>query len=328
MDFKLNIEHEGDINVLQLTDMQVIDASQRRTPDRLSEREINIWAEDTKDKNLYDHLRYLIGKTNPDLILITGDIIYGEFDDSGRSFVEFVEFMETFEILWAPVFGNHDNESKMGTQWQCEQFENAKHCFFKKGSVFGNGNYTIGIYQNGKLIRTIFMTDSNGCGMHKITAGFRDDQLAWIRDESEKIHAENPDVPSFICCHIPTKDYLDAYIAAGYMTGYDKSWREDYVKFEINSDNSAEVKEFGRKNEGLVNCPDPILPLLKECGFDGYFVGHWHQINTSMMYEGIRLTFGLKTGYYDYHDDDAVGGTLIKLNNHDFSVEHVHYCEA
>lgn len=325
MDFELKIKHDGDINILQLTDMQVIDSSQRRTPDRLCEREINIWAENTKEENLYKHIEYLVGKTKPDLILITGDIIYGEFDDSGRSFREFVEFMDSFEIPWAPVYGNHDNESNMGIDWQCAQFENSKYALFKRGSVFGNGNYTIGIYQNDVLQRVIFMTDSNGCGVLGISAGFRENQLEWIKSEADKIHCDNPGVPLFICCHIPTKDFFDAYVAAGYMSEYDKSWREDYVAFEIGKDVPAKDGDFGGKYEGLTSMPEPILPLLKECGFDGYFVGHWHKINTSMTYEGIRFTFGLKTGLYDYHNDDATGGTLIGLCGKDFSVKHIRY---
>lgn len=322
---KLNINHGGKINILQITDMQVIDSSQRRRPDRISEKQIKMWAEDTKDFNLYDHIKFLVNKTTPDLILITGDIIYGEFDDSGRSFDEFVKFMDSFEIPWAPVFGNHDNESDMGTDWQCEQFEKSEYCLFERGNVFGNGNYVIGIYQNGILKRAVFMTDSNGCGVLGISAGFRDNQLEWIKTEADNIHKDNPETPFFICCHIPPKDFYDAYVSAGYMSEPDKSWRDEYVKFELGKDISAKTGDFGKKDEGIVSMPPSVLPLLKECGFDGFFVGHWHKINTSVMYEGIRFTFGLKTGYYDYHDEVANGGTLIELNDKDFSVKHIYY---
>lgn len=325
MDFNLNITHNNDIKILQITDMQVIDATQRRTPDRLTETEILKWSPENNDTNVYNHITYLVDKTTPDLIIITGDMVYGEFDDSGRVFAEITQFMDSFETPWAVVFGNHDNESYMEIDWQCNLLERSKYCMFKRGEVFGNGNYTIGIYQNDELKRAIFMMDSNGCRKLGVTAGFRSDQIEWLETESEKIHSETPDVPLFLCCHIPTRDFIDAYIKSDYTNGYDKSWNDDFTGFTIGTDVASRNGDFGSKHEGITATPPPIIRLLKKHKFDGFFVGHYHRINTSMLYDGVRLTFGLKTGYFDYHEKNAVGGTLIKLNDRDFTVEHIYY---
>jgi hypothetical protein len=56
---------------------------------------------------------------------------------------------------------------------------------------------------------------------------------------------------------------------------------------------------------------------------DGVFVGHCHAINTSILWQGIRWTYGLKTGQYDYHTPGQVGGTLITLNGESFTVHHI-----
>lgn len=40
------------------------------------------------------------------------------------------------------------------------------------------------------------------------------------------------------------------------------------------------------------------------------------------MYEGVRLTYGTKTGTYDYHDQQ--GGTLITIGDDGFKVEPVY----
>ena len=55
-----------------------------------------------------------------------------------------------------------------------------------------------------------------------------------------------------------------------------------------------------------------------------HFFGHCHNNNASILHEGIRWTFGLKTGTYDYHEKEKLGGTLITLfdNLQEFSVEH------
>lgn len=326
MDFKVNIEHDGKVKILQLTDMQVIDSMQRRTPDRLRQDEIDKWLPETMEDNIFSHIRYLINKTKPDLIIITGDIIYGEFDDSGKTFEIFVEFMDSFKIPWAPVYGNHDNESYKGIAWQNEQFENSEYALFKKGNVFGNGNYTIGIYQHGKLIRTLYMVDSNGCARINISQGFRDDQLEWIKSEAKLISGENPEAKSFMCFHIPTDDFTDAYIAAGYQNKYDNG-NDDYSDYALGKDVAARDGEFGNKHERFDSTGQKLIALMKECSMDGIFAGHYHKANLSVVYEGVRFTLGYKTGFYDYHDKDAMGGTLIELDTYDFEVSHVQYPE-
>ncbi len=93
------------------------------------------------DAECYGHIRSLVAQTNPDLIFITGDVVYGEFDDSGRSLEQFCAFMNGLCIPWAPVFGNHDNESARGVAWQCDLLESGEYCLFRRGNVTGNGNY-------------------------------------------------------------------------------------------------------------------------------------------------------------------------------------------
>ena len=326
MDFELHFKGNQNIKILQITDMQVIDGHQRRYPERLTGWTLTEWVPENDEKNIYAHIRCLVDKTSPDLIIITGDIIYGEFDDSGRSFEKFVQFMDSLAIPWAPVFGNHDNESDKGVQWQCEQFENAKYALFARGNIYGNGNYTIGIFRDEKLERTIYMLDSNGCGERGIEPGFREDQLAWAEEHAKAIHREHGDVKAFMCFHIPTDDFLEAYIHAGYQSEYDVC-ENKFAKFIIGQDTPARNGDFGEKNEAIYACcRQKILPLLKVCKVDGVFVGHCHRINTSVLYEDIRFTFGYKTGYYDYHDENANGGTLITLEkDQKFRVEHVKY---
>ena len=322
MDFEIDIKHDGEIKILQITDMQVIDASQQRYEGRLPNDQPIRWAENTKDKNLYCYIRELIERTTPDMIIITGDITYGEFDDSGKSQCEFIKFMDSFEIPWAPIYGNHDNETYKGIPWQNEQYINSKFAIFKKGNVFGNGNYSIAVKQNGVLQRVICMTDSNGCGKLGVEQGLRDDQLGWIKST-----AAESDAPLFICMHIPCRDFFDAYLKLGYVKKEDT--REDYAQFELSKDIPAKDGDFGRKFEHLLFAESnrsPHLPVFKECRVDGVFAGHCHKINTSVLCDGIRYTFGLKTGLYDYHDPEAMGGTLITLNGRSFTVKH-EYCK-
>ena len=95
---------EGErLRILQLTDTQVIDSSQRRSPNRLSPSEIEKWLPANAEANCYSQIRDLVAQTCPHLIIMTGDNVYGEFDDSGRVLVEFIGFMDSLGIPWAQV---------------------------------------------------------------------------------------------------------------------------------------------------------------------------------------------------------------------------------
>ena len=118
------------VKILQITDMQIIDAAQRRYPDRIRPDEIAAWGNDKFDVMCGNHVRSLVTQTRPDLISLTGDSVSGSFDDAGTTFKYICDLMESFKAPWAPVFGNHDNETKMGVTWQCEQFEKSEYCLF------------------------------------------------------------------------------------------------------------------------------------------------------------------------------------------------------
>lgn len=311
------------VRLLQLTDMQFIDAAQRRTPDRLRADEIRAWDTANFDQQCGNHIRGLINQTKPDLIFITGDIVYGSFDDTGTTLTWFIEFMDSFGIPWAPVFGNHDNESRKGVAWQCQQLENSAYCLFKRGTVSGNGNYSVGIAVGDTLLRVLYMIDSNGCVSEDPAVigncGIYPDQQALFRTQASKIEqSQGRPVPAFAAFHIPTHEFIDAEIEKGYRT-------EDKPFYTIGVDVPAKDADFGCKYENYYTysvLPGNHLDFFKACYVDGVFVGHHHGVNTCISHEGIRWIFGLKTGQYDYHLPYLLGGTLVTLEGDAFSVMH------
>ena len=245
--------------------------------------------------------------------------------------------MDSLQIPWAPLFGNHENETKMGVTWQCQQFEESPYCLFKRGNGSGNSDYSIGITQAGKLVKAIFMMDSNGCTYAykdpypsnyaevnngettynagekvKTTVGFAQDQVRWLKNHSSDIDEAYPEdkISKIMATHIPIKEFrtLNEYVGQG----------------ELSSEGA-----FGAMTRSS-NCFESygLWNVLKMHHFDGVFVGHVHENSGSMVYDGIRLTYGLKTGTFDSYDDDKLGGTAITLdyeNNSALNVEHVYY---
>ena len=308
------------VKILQITDMQIIDAAQRRYPDRIRPDEIAAWGNDKFDVMCGNHVRSLVTQTRPDLIILTGDIVYGSFDDAGTTFKYICDLMESFKTPWAPVFGNHDNETKMGVTWQCEQFEKSEYCLFKRGNVSGNSNYTVGIAIGDSLIRVIHMLDSNGCcscddpSVVKIE-GIYPDQLELVANNTARIRSvQKRAVPAFAAFHIPVDCFKEAEMAKGYRQGND----DNYV---IGVDVAAKDNDFGYCYETYRTIPtNGFCEFLNEQNINGVFVGHIHKTCYCISYKDIAWTFGMKTGQYDYHLPYQLGGMLITLTGEDFYV--------
>lgn len=325
-DFVLDLPAGRPLRILQLTDMQIIDASQQRTPDRLNEREIQMWQPASIPEQCTDHIRSVVSQTNPDLIFITGDIIYGEFDDSGASFELFCDFMDSLGVPWAPIYGNHDNESRRGIDWQNGRFEASKLCLFKKGSVTGNGNYSVLITREGQPCRALYLMDSGACmgspdASVRRGPGLGRDQYEWLYTTADRLTTLNggAPIPSFLGLHIPTIHFHLAAVEKGYQS------ENEHEKYIIGVTTPAKDGDFGCKREGIgcFGTPNDFIERLHAAGVDGVFAGHCHANNTSILWNGIRWTYGLKTGQYDYHTAGQVGGTLITLYGDDFTVCHI-----
>ena len=315
------------ISVLQITDPQIIDSSQMRRPDRLSESAAKAWAPENFDRQCGNHIRSLIEQTKPDLIFITGDIVYGEFDDNGTALKWLCELMDSFAVPWAPVFGNHDNESRMGVDYQCGLFESAKYCLFERGNVTGNGNYTVGVAIGNDLVRVIHLLDSNGCTHSEDEAvmknkGIYEDQFELVRKNTNEIRRSTSKfVPAFLAFHIPHHLFYVAERKKGYIA-------PDRFYYTIGVDVPAKDGDFGFKHDSCdaFETKTDMAKFCQENSIEAIFIGHHHNTATVINYEGLKLVFGLKTGQYDSYIPGNIGGTLITLLNEEYSVTNVSSC--
>lgn len=334
VDFIVDIPHGKDIVVLQLTDTQIIDASQARSPTRLCAQEKIYWAKDQLEERCFQYLRHVINTVAPNLILLTGDLVYGEFDDSGSSLIALIEFLESFGIPWAPVFGNHDNESLLGADWQCQQLINSSHCLFAKRPLNGCGNYTVGLRQDGLLKRVFFMLNSNSYILSKndpskrpkVQYGFNDDQIDWYTATVHSIREVSPMTRFSFAFHTQLQSFADAFAKYGFT-----NHNTNICPIEIDSHPDAASGDFGYLGANLKNGWDMdrrVWNSLKSLVVDSVFVGHEHCNSASVVYEGVRCQYGQKSSTYDranYYNNGKiigsytqagqpiVGGTVIPL---------------
>ena len=328
VDFVVDVETGRDIRVLQLTDVQTISCDQKRYADRVSSS--------TPADTFTGYERYIgqvIQRYDPDFIIMTGDNTYGEFDDYGEQFLHLISFMDSFEIPWAPVFGNHDNESNMGVDWQCQQFEESEYCLFKQRELTGNGNYTVGLTQGGDLKRVFYMLDSNGCssmsaisyanGHSKREVGFGDDQILWYSQSMEEINEAYPQAQLSMAFHVQISVFEDAFKQYGYNASTIQA-------NPINLDTMDAAKAagdfgyIGRALKGPWDKDHKVWNTILKYGVDSVFVGHEHCNSASVSYQGVRLTYGQKSSTFDRYNSDAngaiMGGTYINLSEQDGTI--------
>ena len=336
----------------------VVDVETGREPVilQLSDPQIAASTEAEMDSRCYDYIRETVNATNPDLILITGDLLLGRDDVDGSMLNKLIEVFEEFEIPWAPIFGNHDNESPMGVDWQCKQLEAADNCLFKQRTLSGNGNYTVGITQGGKLKRVIFMMDTNGCGKaseetlknphFKINTGLGTDQVAWFQEVAAKINRVSPGMKYTFGFHMQPEMFRVALSQYGTVNA-------DTINNPINIDTHPNKKDtdFGYIGRDLKNNLDTnysIYNSMKALGCDSILAGHEHCNSASVVYDGVRFQYGQKSSTYDranYMKDDGtivgagygattgkpmIGGTVMKMSEADGSISdaYIYYCDT
>ena len=145
----------------------------------------------------------------------------------------------------------------------------------------------------------------------KLRCVIRDDADVICRKALEEVREQCGTLPPlFACYHIPSDEFLHAAADAGYQGDSDY-----WAKYELGVTLPARNGDFGKRDDpqGRVGDNDAFLEFFKAAGGDGIFVGHYHKNCTSILSDGVRYTFGLKTGVYDYHNSDMIGGTLITL---------------
>lgn len=256
-------------------------------------------------------IRYLVENTHPDLITLTGDQTWS--NENLISLTRLVRFLDSLKIPYAPVFGNHDygndkDSAVLSQKACCDVYEKGKYCLFDRGpSDIGTlGNYVVNVVEGDKIVKTLYFIDSGY--EEKIT----DRQIEWFRWNAEGIRAANGGeyVEGMCFMHKPLPEYADAYYA--------------YRRGDATAEGMVEHHYSLRGSE-----QNGFFDAAKACGVTDVVCGHQHGNCFSITYEGVRLTFALKTGELGGTADDAYlnGGTYFTLDGTSTSVNHLFVTE-
>lgn len=294
----LEKEENKDFKILVITDLQFNDA-------------LDLCG---KADNVYETVDTLVTKQKPDLIVITGDLVWAKF--TKFSVIKAINKIDSYGIPWAPINGNHDGEGNVDLAWIANKYEEAENCLFKQGpdNIGGIGNYIINIRENDKIVQSLIMMDTHASRYYDKDDENRhydfiyDSQIEWYKWAINGINEYNKTkTDSMLFIHIPLPEFKTAY----------DLWQQE---------GGAEGENFGVKGEE--ECPSYIntgmFNAIKEFDSTKYvFAGHDHLNNYSVMYEGVRLTYAMKTGDRCNQTPGQNGGTLITMGDK-ITVEHIY----
>ena len=255
-----------------------------------------------------DRIADLIEKAKPDLITLTGDQTWS--NENLISLKSLISWLDGFKIPYAPVFGNHDcgNEKDSAVLSRaacCDLYEKGKYSLFKRGpSNLGLlGNYVVNVTEDGKIVKTLYFLDSGEEDM------ISDEQIEWLKWNAEGIRDfRGGEYAESICFfHKPIPEYADAYRLYRLGDGSVEAVGDVYVTYSL----------YGSEQNGF-------FEAAKSVGVTDIVCGHQHGNNFTLKYEGVRLTFALKTGklggYYSGDDVTLDGATCIEFDGEKTSV--------
>ncbi len=247
-----------------------------------------------------DVMNKILEYEKPNLVLLTGDTIDGKCkttDNIRKAMTNISRPMETRNIPWAIVFGNHDDEHGiMNKKEMMKIYINFKYNISQIGfKTFDRiGNYTILINSSKTKFPMfgIYMMDS-GKYAPKYIGGYnwiKRTQIWWYKLTTFGLkHKYNKIIPSLMFFHIPLPEFKKA--------------------LELDEKDGYRLEEecSPKKNTFLFNA------LVKTGNVKGVFVGHDHLNNYCRILNGIKLGYGNYTGYGGYGNDSISHGSRVFL---------------
>ena len=339
-DYVFTMKYHKNFNILQLTDIH--------WNANTSTFESKLYL----DKVLTEadrHVKEVQGnQAKIDLVELTGDMFMLANAYHVDTFVDYFEKKsEQFGFKFAAIWGNHDRHGIYNPNWLGQKFANAKNCIYYEpdDNLYGRSNFIINLTEDGtkasKVQWQISNLDSGASFSETSFSPFRDydyirpEQTQWWKKEHD---AAGANVPGIAYYHIPQDENLIAYNSRD-------TRKNKFFKLEGFGDNGTE------------RYASDFIDVAKDNNLKAAFMGHAHNVDWTVDYEGVVIGLGVKTGpeLYFAHIDakdtdpkmveglasiggseenfDLIGASLVTLTDEEaniegkFDLEHLYYNE-
>lgn len=250
----------------------------------------------------------LMDATNPDLVIIAGDVVMATLVNNWSYLCQIADIFETKQIPWTFAFGNHDCEngyvsSKANTSSGFGQLTKPKlieaiqakyaYCLiYSDECEDGYGNHVVNVRNTkGDLLNTFVNLDCVYDGdsySHVITNAQTEYYASVVETISRQ---EGRTIPSIVTTHVALPEMFIGYREAKAGTGeatyyYGELLEGDYSRY-------VDQSTF-------------FDTMLRLGSTKAVFFGHHHGNDASIEYKGIRLTFVQHSGMsHEYRTDHS-----------------------
>ena len=242
-----------------------------------------------------DILREIIWREQPDLVILTGDVVTRA--PAAEGWLSIIHFFTEERQPYAVELGNHDAEL-IPKDSIYTLLEDSPYCLSKGGPVeiSGRGNQQLRIRgsRENSTEALLYLIDS-GQYYHDQSLSHYDiihfDQIEWLRRVHDEAVREigNDSLPSLLFFHIPIPEYSAL------------------------SDNKEVIGEMRwRVNSPAINS-GLFGTMLEMKGVMGAFCGHDHSNDAIGLYKGLALGYGRVSGI-DAYEGLSRGGRIIVLH--------------
>lgn len=244
-----------------------------------------------------ERIREVLDAEKPDLVIFTGDVIYGKPAEKGLRTV--LNLVSERKIPFAVTFGNHDNEQGLTRE---QLFDIMKTIPYNLTAttpgISGVTNFILPLKSSDgqKDAAVLYCIDSHSYSSIEGVGGYdyiKFDQIDWYRNNSRKFTAANggKPLPSMAFFHIALPEFNQAASdETAILTGTRK---EKACAPQLNSGLFVSMKEMG-----------DVM---------GVFVGHDHDDDYAVYWKGILLAYGRYTGGDTVYNNLPNGARVIEM---------------
>ncbi len=285
-------------------------------------------------------LEKILDKSNPDLVVLTGDNIAGgsceTLEEAEAAIAAFMAPIVERSIPFAVTFGNHDDEGAASKEDQLAIYQTYPGCLSTDDNpeLTGCANNSLPVLSSDgkKVAFNVWMIDSNT--YDEVNGGYdyvHEDQIAWYKETSKKLEEENGGlVPSIAFQHIVVPEI------------YELMWECDFesdITANYNGQNYYLLFDKDADVEGFVlegPCPSntnggEMAAFLERGDVLATVCGHDHINEYVADYKGVDIicTPGMTFNSYGRY---MVRGcrlfTIDESDTWDYETEMIHYIDV
>ncbi|MEG1186443.1 MAG: metallophosphoesterase family protein [Bacteroidales bacterium] len=246
------------------------------------------------ENTIQQNIKDLVTLSNPDLIILTGDIVTGQ--PATFRWVKFALFLAELKVPYLITLGNHDSQYLLSREDLYEMIRGFSYCLnneYEDPEAFLPGDMAVPVLsrQSEEPETILYLFDSNDYNNPEKQVGMRPAQTEWFKNKSSRYKAADLN-NALVFMHVPLPQYREA---------------------------TDKIKQGWVGNRGENECVgldgDGFFEALKHPGnVYGIFCGHDHYNDYVIKYEGIALCYGRKSGSHNTYQRYPSGGRIIDLH--------------